>query len=507
MLVEVAVARDRHADVARVDRFPGVGEASDPARLEEFGDDLRLDRLERKLLGHGVTASDHHPLDQTVDFGQRLRGRVDDERLEALPLRLPLVPIESGFDHGGILRRRTCFQTPAARLLTLAGVNVLLVGSGGREHALAWKLCQSTELDALHAAPGNPGIAAFARCHPVRGEDAEGLLGLAREVDAELVVIGPEAPLVAGIADELRRAGLHVFGPGREAARIEGSKGFAKDVMRAAGVQTAELLAAPDAPCVVKVDGLTAGKGVYVCREESDLEAALRAAGSFGGPIVVEELLEGDEVSVFALCDGLNVVALGAAKDYKRAEDGDAGPNTGGMGAFSPVPELAGDRIEELVGMIHRPVIDELARRGTPFVGVLYAGLMLTEDGPRVLEFNCRFGDPEAQTILPLLEGDILETLATAADGDVSEADVESSRRAAVTVALTARDYPASGDAGTPIEGVDAAERTGALVFHAGTALHDGRLVTNGGRILNVTGLGENAAEARAQAYEAAELI
>jgi phosphoribosylamine---glycine ligase len=386
-------------------------------------------------------------------------------------------------------------------------VKVLLVGSGGREHALAWKLAQSPRLTALHAAPGNPGIAALGDCHPVRADDGEALLGLARSLDADLAVIGPEAPLVAGVADELRRNGVPVFGPGRAAARIEGSKGFAKSVMAAAGVPTAETLAVARAPCVVKADGLAAGKGVFVCETAAELDAGLRAAAAFDGPLVIEELLRGDEVSVFALSDGHTVLPLAAAQDFKRLGDGDSGPNTGGMGSFSPVPGFGAAELDALVDRVHRPVVEELARRGTPFVGLLFAGLMLTEAGPKVLEFNARFGDPETQSILPLVEGDLLAALAAAAAGDLDGVEVALGGESAVTVVLAGAGYPERSDSGTPIEGVEDAEAAGALVFHAGTALRGGRLVTNGGRILGVTATGTTVAEARTRAYGACELI
>jgi phosphoribosylamine--glycine ligase len=383
-------------------------------------------------------------------------------------------------------------------------VKALLVGSGGREHALAWALRRSPDLEDLHAAPGNPGIAALGHCHPVRADDGEGLLALARSLDADLVVIGPEAPLVAGVADALRHAGVAVFGPGAEAARIEGSKTFAKDVMRAAGVPTAATLAVARPPCVVKADGLAAGKGVFVCRDTDELEAGLRAATALGGPLLIEELLEGEEVSLFALADGATVLPLAPAQDFKRIGDGDTGPNTGGMGACSPVARLTPEAIEELVDAVHRPVLAELARRGSPFVGLLYAGLMLTEDGPRVLEFNCRFGDPETQSIFPRLTGDLLAALAAAAAGDLSGVELPVSPDAAVTVVLAAAGYPEQGDTGTPIEGVEQAEASGALVFHAGTALRGGRLVTSGGRVLNVTATGATLEQARSAAYRAA---
>ena len=386
-------------------------------------------------------------------------------------------------------------------------MKVLIVGSGGREHALAWKLAQSDDLEELHAAPGNPGIARLGHCHPIRADDVEGLLGLCREHEIDLVVVGPEAPLVAGIADELRRAGVAVFGPSAEAARIEGSKSFAKEVMRAARVPTAEELSEVRAPCVIKADGLAAGKGVFVCRNEADVKLALDRTRALAGPVVVEELLEGEEVSLFALTDGVETVALAPAQDFKRLFDGDEGPNTGGMGSYSPVPFLAADDVDELVETVHRPVIAELARRGTPFVGLLYAGLMLTDDGPRVLEFNCRFGDPETQAILPRLDGDLLGALAGAAAGTLGGVELTAGPHAAVTVVLAAAGYPEAPEAGSPIRGLDDMDGKNVLLFHAGTAIRDGLLVGAGGRVLNVTGVGSSVAEARERAYAAIERI
>jgi phosphoribosylamine--glycine ligase len=382
-------------------------------------------------------------------------------------------------------------------------VRVLVVGSGGREHALAWALSRSDSLDELHAAPGNPGIAALAYCHPVRADDHAALVSLARELRIDLVVVGPEAPLVAGLADELRHRGITVFGPSAAAAGIEGSKSFAKDVMKAAGVPTAATLPVARPPCVVKIDGLAAGKGVWVCHDQDELDAGLRAAEALDQPFHVEELLEGPELSLFAVAAGEAAVAFPPARDYKRIDDGDLGPNTGGVGSFSPLPDVPDGEAAEILEAVHLPVLRELAHRGTPFQGLLYAGLMRTDDGLRVIEFNCRFGDPETQSLLPRLDSDLLPLLA----GDLSQ-ELEVADRAAVTIVLTAPDYPARSDySGVPIAGVQDAEAAGALVFHAGTALHDGKLVTNGGRILNIVGLGATVEEARSAAYDAAGRI
>jgi phosphoribosylamine---glycine ligase len=384
-------------------------------------------------------------------------------------------------------------------------VNVLVVGSGAREHALAWRLAQSESLTELHAAPGNPGIASLGRCHPVRADDGDGLLALATTTEIDLAVIGPEAPLVAGVADLLRQNGVSVFGPSGEAARIEGSKTFAKEVLRAAGVATAETMSVARAPCVLKADGLASGKGVFVCRTGAELEAALPVVESFGSGAVIEELLEGPEVSLFALSDGRAAVPFGAAQDFKRIGDGDEGPNTGGMGAYSPVPDLDA---AALVEQVHAPVIQELARRGAPFVGCLFAGLMLTADGPKVLEFNARFGDPETQVLMPRFRGDLLEALAAAARGDLGGVELSLDDDAAVTVVLAAPDYPERSDyAGATISGLDAAAEAGALVFQGGTAVRDGRVITNGGRILSVTATGASLSEARTKAYAAVDLV
>ncbi|MGH2999442.1 MAG: phosphoribosylamine--glycine ligase [Gaiellaceae bacterium] len=380
-------------------------------------------------------------------------------------------------------------------------MKVLVVGSGGREHALAWAIARTGDNVEIHAAPGNPGIAALASCHPARAEDPAAIVPLAAELGVDLVVVGPEAPLVIGLADALRRRGIPVFGPSADAARIEGSKAFAKDVMEAAGVPTARTLSVARPPCVVKADGLAAGKGVWVCRDQAELDAALRAAQTLAQPFHVEELLEGPELSVFAIAAGEEAVVLPAARDYKRIGDGDVGPNTGGMGSFSPVADAP--PVDEILETIHRPVLRELAQRGAPFTGCLYAGLMLTEGGPHVIEFNCRFGDPETQALLPRLNGGLLELLAAATASELAGVASPTASGAAVNVVVASRDYPERGESGTPIGGLEDAEAADALVFHAGTALQDGRVVTNGGRVLNVVGAGESVEEARAAAYAA----
>jgi phosphoribosylamine--glycine ligase len=401
-------------------------------------------------------------------------------------------------------------------------MRVLLVGSGGREHALAWGLSHSPHLSDLHAAPGNPGIASIASCHDVPVTDLEGLTTLALDLRAELVVVGPEAPLVGGLADRLAAAGIACFGPSAGAARIEGSKRFAKDLMEAAGVPTARYsvcdtvaaaqlaIAEAEGNVVIKADGLAGGKGVFVCSSVAEADDAVAAClvdrrfGGAGAQVLVEERIEGPEVSVLALCDGQTVAPLAPARDYKRALDGDRGPNTGGMGAVSPVGGLGDDFVDEIVRTVHRPVIDELARRGTPFQGCLYAGVMLTVDGPRVLEFNARWGDPETQVIVPRLRGDLLEALAAAADGLLEGVSLEAGPQSCVTVVLAARGYPDGPEQGAEIEGVDAAERIeGVTVFHAGTDTREGRLVVAGGRVLNVSAVGADVWEARERAYAA----
>jgi phosphoribosylamine---glycine ligase len=395
---------------------------------------------------------------------------------------------------------------------------VLVVGGGGREHALVRTLLRSPQAPEVLAAPGNVGIAREGVvCLP-----ADDLVAVARERGVDLVIVGPEAPLVAGIVDDLAEAGVAAFGPSRKAARIEGSKAYAKELMKSCGVPTASHvlfrdreeavahMACASYPAVLKADVLAAGKGVIIARDEREARAALDvffAERRFGDTeVVLEQFLEGEELSLLALCDGQRAVPLAPAQDYKRIFDGDEGPNTGGMGSYSPVPGVDAERAEEIAAIAHQPVVDELRRRGTPFHGVLYAGLMMTAAGPKVLEYNCRFGDPEAQAVLPRLRSDLLELLeAAATPGGLAGVEPEWSPDWAVTVVLASRGYPQSASTGDRISGLD--HVVGAEVFHAGTAADDGDVVTAGGRVLGVTALGATPGEARDRAYEAAEGI
>jgi phosphoribosylamine--glycine ligase len=400
---------------------------------------------------------------------------------------------------------------------------VLVVGSGGREHALVRALSRSDGVSRVIAVPGNPGIAAVAEAHALAASDHPAVVALARRAGVELAVIGPEAPLVEGLADALRAGGVPTLGPTREAARLEGSKAFAKEVMSASGVPTARSRTVADMrsglaavrelglPVAVKADGLAAGKGVVVAVTEDGAREALEAClvtGAFGAAgrvVVVEEGMSGPEVSLIAVCDGERVARLPAARDYKPIGEGNTGPNTGGMGSVSPVPDVPDALADELVDAVHRPVVAEMARRGTPFAGVLYAGLMLTPDGPRVLEFNVRFGDPETQALLPRLGPSLAERLLHAAEGRLDDVPIQVTGPACVAVVLAAGGYPAAPRTGDEITGVDAAEATGAAVYHAGTALTaDGRLVTAGGRVLAVSAPGAGVPSARAAAYSAA---
>jgi phosphoribosylamine--glycine ligase len=399
-------------------------------------------------------------------------------------------------------------------------LKVLVVGGGGREHALVRTLLRSPRRPELLCAPGNAGIARDG----VECLLDDDLVGLARERGVDLVVVGPEAPLVAGLVDELAAAGIAAFGPTGEAARIEGSKAYAKQLMKETGVPTAshvlfrtreeaaEHLACASYPAVLKADVLAAGKGVIIAADEREARAALDVffgERRFGETeVVLEEFLEGEELSLLALCDGERAVPLAPAQDYKRIFDGDEGPNTGGMGSYSPVPGFDDARAQELAAVVHQPIVDELRRRGTPFHGVLYAGLMMGVAGPKVLEYNARFGDPETQAVLPRLRSDLVELLeASTRFGGLAGVEPEWSDDWAVTVVLASRGYPESSSKGDVISGLDAAEAAGAEVFHAGTAERDGEIVTAGGRVLAVTALGDGPGEARERAYEAASEI
>ena len=404
--------------------------------------------------------------------------------------------------------------------------DVLLVGGGGREHALAWKLAQSPRLGRLLAAPGNPGIAAHARCVAVKDTAIDALVDLARAERPDLVVVGPEVPLALGLGDRLRAAGFAVFGPGAAAARLESSKAFAKDLMARHGIPTARFGIFRDAaaarrycrdlgaPLVVKADGLAAGKGVTVCRDLDEADRALarcfeeRAFGDSGLTVVVEELLEGEEASFFALADGEGVLPLVAAQDHKTVFDGDRGPNTGGMGAYSPAPVVDAAMQERIMAEVVRPVIAAMAKEGAPYTGVLFVGLMITREGPKVIEFNCRFGDPECQAIVPRLEADLLALLEAAATGGGLPAALSWSPQASVCVVMASAGYPGAYETGRPITGIEAAGTLpGVTVFHAGTARADGALVTAGGRVLGVQALGGDVAAAIAAAYAAVERI
>ena len=392
-------------------------------------------------------------------------------------------------------------------------MKILLVGSGGREHALGLGLHADPECTELHAAPGNPGIAAFAQCHPLDVTDNEAIVNLAQKLDSDLVVIGPEIPLVNGVADLLRAAGISVFGPSKAAAQLEGSKNFAKEVMADAGVPTArsftcttqeeieKALDAFNAPYVVKDDGLAAGKGVVVTRNRDEaLAHALNCKR-----VVIEEYLDGPEVSLFGISDGKTIIPMQPAQDFKRAFDNDSGPNTGGMGAYSPLPWAPSDIIEDTYTKVLAPMIAEMAARGTPFVGLLYAGLALTNHGTRVIEFNARFGDPETQVLIPLLKTPLASLLYKAATRNLEGVTLQWRDESAVTVVLAADGYPASPKTGGTINGIPAIESVS--IFHAGTVQNDNELVSAGGRVLTVTGTGIDLTEARDRAYRAISQI
>ncbi|NKE43210.1 phosphoribosylamine--glycine ligase [Roseomonas frigidaquae] len=406
-------------------------------------------------------------------------------------------------------------------------MRVLVVGGGGREHALCWAIARSPKLGKLWCAPGNPGIAAVAECVPIGVEDIAALATFAQANAVDLVVAGPEAPLTLGLADACAAAGIPCFGPSAAAAQLEGSKAFCKQVADAAGVPTAAwarfedaaaaraYLAQKGAPIVVKADGLAAGKGVVVAMTVEEAESAIAAImedrihGSAGAAVVIEEFLEGEEVSFFALCDGTEALAFGAAQDHKRVGDGDTGPNTGGMGAYSPAPAFTDALREEVMARFIRPTLDEMAGRGTPFRGVLFAGLMLTATGPKLIEYNVRFGDPECETLLPLLRSDLLPVLHAAATGSLAGQTLDWDAAHSLVVILAAEGYPGTPRRGTEIRGLEAASAIpGVLVFHAGTARDEaGTIRAAGGRVLAVQGRGASLAAARDAAYAAVDAV
>ncbi|MFY8075994.1 MAG: phosphoribosylamine--glycine ligase [Sphingorhabdus lacus] len=401
-------------------------------------------------------------------------------------------------------------------------MNILLIGSGGREHALAWKLAQSPSCDTLYAAPGNPGIAEDAELVDLNVSDHAAVISFCAGHDIGLVVVGPEGPLVDGLGDSLREAGISVFGPNRNAAQLEGSKGFTKDMCAAANIPTAgyrrhdskaSALAGLDEfkpPYVIKADGLAAGKGVIIAESKADAEAAIEdmfggGFGDAGAAVVLEEFMTGEEVSFFALTDGRDVVAFGSAQDHKRVGDGDTGPNTGGMGAYSPAPVLTQLLQDEVMERIIQPTVGYMAEQGMPYSGVLFAGLMLTEEGPKLIEYNARFGDPECQVLMSRFQGDLVTLMHAVATGGLSaESAPGFSPNSALTVVMAAQGYP-----GTPQKGgaISIDYVTQAKVFHAGTAEKEGQLVANGGRVLNVTAMGVNVTEAQRNAYAAIEAI
>ena len=398
-------------------------------------------------------------------------------------------------------------------------MNILLLGSGGREDALAWRLRQSPSCGKLLAAPGNPGITRWAELVAIDPCDPGAVVAAAKEQGIDLVVVGPEAPLVAGVADALRDAGVAVFGPNAAAARLEGSKGFTKDLCRANNIPTADYVRADRAsdalaaldrfglPVVIKADGLAAGKGVTVAATREEAEEAITAAGD--GPLVIEEFLEGEEASLFALVDGQTAVPLASAQDHKRVGEGDTGPNTGGMGAYAPAPVLTAQLEARAMDEIVRPTARAMAEAGTPFSGILYAGLMLTTDGPKLIEYNVRFGDPECEAIMPLIDGDFANLLHAVATGSLGEiGPPRLAPKHAMTVIVAARGYPGTPASGGLIREIEAAEQVeGVTVFHAGTALGEQGLVAKGGRVLAVTAVADSFANARARAYRAVDQI
>jgi len=405
-------------------------------------------------------------------------------------------------------------------------MNVLLIGGGGREHALAWAIAKSPRCGTLYCAPGNAGIADVAELVALDAGDHQAVSAFCGDNDIGLVVIGPEAPLVAGLADDLREAGIPVFGPGREAAQLEGSKAFTKKLCDEADIPTARyahfddraealdyLGSLPDGPVVIKADGLAAGKGVTVAPDRATALTAVEecfagAFGEAGAEVVIEEFLEGEEASFFVLCDGVAALPLTTAQDHKRVGDGDTGPNTGGMGAYSPAPVMSDDLITRTMDEIILPTVAAMKARGTPYMGVLYAGLMITAEGPKLIEYNVRFGDPECQVLMMRLTSDALEALSACAGGRLSDCAVTWDQRPALTVVMAASGYPGEVEKGSVIRGLErAGEHPGVQVFHAGTKCEDGEIRANGGRVLNLTALGRDIREAQQTAYKAVREI
>ena len=404
-------------------------------------------------------------------------------------------------------------------------MNILLLGSGGREHALAWKMAASPLVQKLYCAPGNPGIAQDAECVALDPGDHAAVIAFCKDKGIDLVVVGPEAPLCAGIVDALEGAGIKAFGPSKAAAQLEGSKGFTKDICRTHNIPTAayERFNAPDpakayirkqgAPIVVKADGLAAGKGVVVAGTIEQAEAAIDmmfdgGLGSAGAEVVVEEFLDGEEASFFALCDGTTAIPLASAQDHKRAFDNDEGPNTGGMGAYSPAPVMTDVMTQRTMSEIIEPTLRAMAAIGAPYKGVLFAGLMITRDGPKLIEYNVRFGDPETQVLMLRMMSDIVPALLASRDGVLKNFDLRWYPDAALTVVMAAKGYPGDYKKGTVIGGLDAAAQVeGVQIFHAGTKESDGQIVANGGRVLNVCAIGRTVAEAQKQAYAAVDKI
>ncbi|MBP0578056.1 phosphoribosylamine--glycine ligase [Labrys sp. LIt4] len=404
-------------------------------------------------------------------------------------------------------------------------MNILLIGSGGREHALAWAISASPLCERLYAAPGNPGMEECAICAAVDATDHPAVIAFCRENEIDFVVVGPEAPLVAGLVDDLAAAGIKAFGPSRAAAQLEGSKGYTKDLCQEFSIPTAAYRRFTDAaaarayvreqgaPIVIKADGLAAGKGVVVAMTLEDALAAVDAifagsVGEAGHEVVVEQFLEGEEASFFALCDGTTAIPLISAQDHKRAFDGDKGPNTGGMGAYSPAPIMTPEMEERVMETIIRPTVRAMAARGTPFKGVLFAGLMITRDGPQLIEYNVRFGDPETQVLMPRLRSDLLPALIASADGVLSTISLRWKSDAALCVVMATKGYPGSFPRGSEIRDLaKAASLDDVLVFHAGTKRSGDHILANGGRVLGITASGKSVAEAQKRAYEAVDLI